>query len=265
MTLLDDAALIVTPGDGGFATLAGNVTLFGTSRLIVDGGNLRIPQTASTRYTLYAADESRVALTHSALVVGSTDNNLWAIAMCGRSNLELRTLDLLREKKSTPTPFAFDSAHVLIEAPNDFVELSISAHAQGLIRDSRAATVGAYLIIDDSVPHELHMASGFVDGGQNTVLRTADGGIGARLDVVDSNVFYGLWVHPHTDVTLRDSSVGLFLKFEESTTIESLSGGPTLQTTGPTRTWLGRFASHSRFKPSIATWSCSRTKTRSSA
>jgi len=222
--LINGAQLVITPGDGGFATIAADLTLLGHSRLIADGGKLRVPQTASTSFVLYAGDEASVVLSRTALVLGSTDNNLWTMAMCGRSSLELRGLDLLREKKSTPTPFAFDSAKVQIIDPNDFVELSISAHAQGVIREARSATVGAYLIVTDAVPHELQLTSGFVDGGQLNTLRTEDGGIGARLEVVNSNTLYGLWVHPHTDLTLRDSSLALFLRFDQSTTIEGLVG-----------------------------------------
>ena len=228
--LLNDAELFVTAGDGGFATLAADVTLLGHSRFVADGGKVRVPQTAGTSYALYAGDEASVVLSNTALVLGSTDNNLWTLAMCGRSRLELRSLDLRREKKSTPTPFAFDSATALIADPNDFVELSISARAQGVIREARSATVGAYLIVADSVPHELQLTSGFVDGGQVNALRTEDGGVGARLEVTNSNVLYGLWVHPRTDLTLRDSSLAVFFKFEESTTIDALAGDFTPRT-----------------------------------
>ncbi len=222
--LFNGATLQITPGDGGFVTIAGDVNLFGHSRFVSDAGRVRVAQTAGTSFHLYAADESQVVMANTALILGSTENNLYTIVACGRSKVELRLLDLTRGEKSTPTPFAFDSAEVVVENPNDFVELSINAQAHGAIRDSRSATVGAYLIVSDSVHHDLHLPSGFIDGGHVSQLLTEDGGVGAQLEVSNSYVLYGLWTHPKTNITLLDSAIGLFLKFDSTVNVAALSG-----------------------------------------
>jgi hypothetical protein len=210
--LFNQATLNVVGGDGGVTRLLAPIYAMDQSTFRISNANVDVPNGSG----FFFGDQSTYDVSDSGLALGPLSPSLQLEESCGQSHASLRNNDYTVRQDSTPEVVVRDSSIFAVEANRGLVEVTLGegGHVDLTNTTDPADSVGVYFQVSQPAAMTLHLPSGSVSGAPLVIQLPPDtAGFAQSATIINSNVFFGVWLDPGTHVTLVDSDVGMFLSY----------------------------------------------------
>jgi hypothetical protein len=221
--LFNQSILAVVGGDGGATRLLGSIYAMDQSTVRISNANVDLPNGSA----FFFGDQSTYEVSGSGLALGPLSPSLQLEEICGSSRASLRNNDYTVRQFSTPEVVVRDQSVFSVESNRGVIEITLgeSGHVDLTNTTDPADGVGIYFQISQPEAMTLNLPAALITS-LSVQLPPDSQGFSQSATVTNSNVFFGIWLDPGTNLTLVDSDVGMFLTYHGDASVSGIRYTP---------------------------------------